>query len=61
MRKRTSRKGLVACASRLAGKPHQPAELGYSTMVNGDLVPNVIEIMMDNALEHWGEACYPVR
>ncbi len=27
----------------------------------GDLVPAIIEIMMDNAQEHWGEACYPVR
>ncbi|MCH8536276.1 MAG: hypothetical protein LAT66_00770 [Alkalimonas sp.] len=26
----------------------------------GDVVPAVIEIMMDNAAAHWGEACYPV-
>lgn len=29
--------------------------------IMGALVPNVIEIMMDNAREHWGEPCYPVR
>jgi len=26
-----------------------------------ELVPFVIEIMMDNAREHWGEPCYPVH
>lgn len=27
----------------------------------GDVVPVIIEIMLDNAREHWGDACYPVR
>lgn len=25
-----------------------------------DIVPTIIEILMDNAQAHWGEACYPV-
>jgi len=27
----------------------------------GEVVPVVIEIMLENARVHWGEACYPVR
>ncbi|MFC2992973.1 hypothetical protein [Halomonas tibetensis] len=27
----------------------------------GDVVPVIIEIMLDNAGEHWGDACYPVK
>ncbi|EPC00377.1 hypothetical protein L861_13975 [Litchfieldella anticariensis FP35 = DSM 16096] len=27
----------------------------------GDIVPVVIEIMLDNVQAHWGDACYPVR
>ena len=37
------------------------AQLRDANAILGQLVPFVIEIMMDNALEHWGEACYPVR
>jgi hypothetical protein len=29
--------------------------------VLGDVVPVIIEILLDNAGEHWGDACYPVR
>lgn len=35
-------------------------QLRDANAIMGELVPIVIEIMMDNALEHWGEACYPV-
>ncbi|MBZ0330677.1 hypothetical protein KZO25_10165 [Halomonas sp. ANAO-440] len=27
----------------------------------GDVVPVIIEILLDNAGKHWGDACYPVR
>lgn len=27
----------------------------------GDVVPVIIEILLDNTGEHWGDACYPVR
>ena len=37
------------------------SQLRDANAILGELVPYVIEIMMDNALEHWGEACYPVR
>ena len=37
------------------------SQLKDANAILGDLVPYVIEIMMDNAHEHWGEACYPVR
>jgi hypothetical protein len=36
-------------------------QLRDANAILGALVPHVIEIMMDNAFEHWGEACYPVR
>ena len=36
-------------------------QLRDANAILGELVPNVIEILMDNANEHWGEACYPVR
>lgn len=36
-------------------------QLRDANAILGELVPHVIEIMMDNAFEHWGEACYPVR
>jgi len=36
-------------------------QLGDANRILGNLVPAIIEIMMDNAQEHWGEACYPVR
>jgi len=36
-------------------------QLRDANAILGGLVPFVIEIMMDNAQEHWGEACYPVR
>ena len=26
----------------------------------GEIVPTIIEIMLDNATAHWGDACYPV-
>lgn len=35
-------------------------QLRDANAIMGELVPIVIEIMMDHALEHWGEACYPV-
>lgn len=35
-------------------------QLRDATAVLGDLVPSLIEIMMDNKSAHWGEACYPV-
>ncbi|MDZ7790347.1 MAG: HEPN domain-containing protein [Xanthomonadales bacterium] len=35
-------------------------QLRDANAIMGELVPIVIEIMMDNAHEHWGEACYPV-
>ena len=36
-------------------------QLRDANAILGALVPHIIEIMMDNAHEHWGEACYPVR
>ena len=35
-------------------------QLRDATAILGDLVPVLIEIMMDNSNAHWGEACYPV-
>lgn len=35
-------------------------QLRDATSILGDLVPFLIEIMMDNKNAHWGEACYPV-
>lgn len=35
-------------------------QLRDANAIMGELVPIVIELMMDNAHEHWGEACYPV-
>ena len=35
-------------------------QLRDSSRLLGELVPTIIEIMMDSAQEHWGEACYPV-
>lgn len=35
-------------------------QLRDANAILGDVVPFVIEIMMDNAHEHWGEPCYPV-
>lgn len=35
-------------------------QLRDATAILGDLVPVLIEIMMDNSYAHWGEACYPV-
>lgn len=35
-------------------------QLRDANAIMGELVPIVIEIMMDSAHEHWGEACYPV-
>lgn len=35
-------------------------QLRDATAILGDLVPSLIEIMMDNKDAHWGEACYPV-
>ena len=35
-------------------------QLRDATAILGDLVPALIEIMMDNKDVHWGEACYPV-
>lgn len=35
-------------------------QLRDATAILGDLVPLLIEIMMDNQNAHWGEACYPV-
>lgn len=31
-----------------------------ASSILGELVPNIIEIMLDNANAYWGEACYPV-
>lgn len=31
-----------------------------ATSILGEVVPNIIEIMLDNANAYWGEACYPV-
>lgn len=35
-------------------------QLRDSSHLMGDLVPTIIEIMMDSSQEHWGEASYPV-
>jgi hypothetical protein len=35
-------------------------QLRDANAIMGELVPIVIEVLMDNAHEHWGEACYPV-
>lgn len=35
-------------------------QLRDASEILGDLVPVLIEIMMDNSNAHWGEACYPV-
>ncbi|HLR86523.1 MAG TPA: hypothetical protein VK064_01420 [Wenzhouxiangella sp.] len=35
-------------------------QLRDANAIMGELVPTVIEIMMDNARAHWGEARYPV-
>lgn len=31
-----------------------------ATSILGEVVPSIIEIMLDNANAYWGEACYPV-
>lgn len=36
-------------------------QLRDANSIMGDLVPVIIEILLDNAHEHWGDACYPVR
>lgn len=36
-------------------------QLRDANRIMGDLVPAIIEIMLDNAQEHWGDACYPVH
>ena len=36
-------------------------QLRDARAIMDELVPFVIEIMMDNAREHWGEPCYPVH
>ena len=35
-------------------------QLRDATAILGELVPSLIEIMMDNKSAHWGEACYPL-
>lgn len=35
-------------------------QLRDATAILGDLVPILIEIMMDNEKAHWGDACYPL-
>lgn len=35
-------------------------QLRDANRILGDIVPTVIEILMDNTSAHWGEACYPV-
>lgn len=35
-------------------------QLRDANAIMGELVPEIIRIMMDNAREHWGEPCYPV-
>lgn len=36
-------------------------QLNDGARLLGDVVPAIIGIMMDNAQQHWGEACYPVK
>lgn len=36
-------------------------QLNDGASLLGDVVPVIIGIMMDNAQQHWGEACYPVK
>lgn len=36
-------------------------QLHDANRILGDIVPVIIEIMMDNSSDHWGEAVYPVR
>lgn len=36
------------------------SQLRDATAILGDLVPALIEIMMDNSQAHWGDACYPL-
>lgn len=36
-------------------------QLRDANAIMGELVPRLIEIMMDNPGESWGEPCYPVR
>lgn len=35
-------------------------QLRDANRILGDIVPTVIEILMDNTATHWGDACYPV-
>ena len=35
-------------------------QLRDANRILGDIVPTVIEILMDNTQAYWGEACYPV-
>lgn len=36
------------------------SQIRDANKILGDIVPAVIEILMDNAKAHWGDACYPV-
>ena len=36
-------------------------QLRDANHIMGDVVPVIIEILLDNAHRHWGDACYPVR
>ncbi len=36
-------------------------QLRDANNIMGDVVPVIIEILLDNAQRHWGDACYPVR
>lgn len=36
------------------------SQLKDAVQILGDAMPLIIEIMLDNAHQHWGEACYPV-
>lgn len=36
-------------------------QLHDANSIMGEVVPVIIEILLDNAQRYWGDACYPVR
>lgn len=36
-------------------------QLSDANHIMADVVPVIIELLLDNAHRHWGDACYPVR
>ncbi len=56
----TLRNQLIHGGATFAGSVNRK-QLNDGTRLLGDVMPVVITIMMDNARQHWGAACYPVK